>query len=649
MMVVGLAGLASQAAMLTPCLAWDYLPAGVLEESDFIDDSNSQAEGPPMAQLAGASADEHVSAQAIPATGNFAEMSGGRITDKSVEQAGYYNSRPRPTSRGAGIQQPNSNRSGAMFRGQKVRMPSGLFGRQQPNANKPTTQTPQANAEALRANAARQQSRMGATAAAASRPMPAAASVASRPMPQRVPNASPQQARNAIPQRGSSALPAATGASGQAARMASERPPQPIRTDYAPRQMAPQQPVTQLPPAQMPQLRPANSPAAAPAAPVAANPNSIPNSTSVSPWKKPLPQAPSMRPAATALPPAAIQSAAPVSEADRAIAEAHELSTRAETEEDYTHIIETCRRALASQPSEATSKYSKNLLGWSLNRRGQIRAEGCREKEAILDFDDAIRTDATCWRALHNRGVLLAQDSQFEKAFDDFSKTIQLNPNFAKAYSNRAALFMVANNLEAALADYNRAIAIDAKLAVAHRGCGRVCQLLGQTDDAVAHYDAAVQLAPTDAYAAACRADMLTDIGRYAEAIGEYERAIEIDPSSNQAQGGSAWLLATCPDSKIRNPELAIERAYTVIEQGGEKDAVNYDTLAAALASAGDFKGAMASVRKAMDLAPQDERDAYKDRFVMYQQAKPYRISPIERETQQVSYETAAGEGPSLR
>ena len=149
--------------------------------------------------------------------------------------------------------------------------------------------------------------------------------------------------------------------------------------------------------------------------------------------------------------------------------------------------------------------------------------------------------------------------------------TIQLNPQFAKAYSNRAALFMVANNLNAALQDYNRAIELDPNLAVAHRGCGRVCQLTGRMDDAIAHYDAAVQLAPTDAYAAACRADLLTDVGRYSEAAAEYNRAIEIDPQSTQAQSGSAWLLATCPDSAVRNPDLAIQRAQTVIELGGEK------------------------------------------------------------------------------
>jgi tetratricopeptide (TPR) repeat protein len=199
---------------------------------------------------------------------------------------------------------------------------------------------------------------------------------------------------------------------------------------------------------------------------------------------------------------------------------------------------------------------------------------------------------------------------------------------------------MVANNLNAAHQDYKRAIEFDPNLAVAHRGCGRVCQLQGHLDDAVLYYDAAVQLAPNDAYAAACRADLLTDVGRYSDALAEYNRALELDPKSSQANCGSAWLLSTCPDSALRNPQLAVERANQAIELSGEKDAVSFDSLAAAQACSGDFDGALKSINKAIELAPADERDAYKERLVIYQQAKPYRIAPVERMAQQVSYTT---------
>jgi tetratricopeptide (TPR) repeat protein len=333
----------------------------------------------------------------------------------------------------------------------------------------------------------------------------------------------------------------------------------------------------------------------------------------------------------------AVPVATPGSPAETLLAEAHKLSGSAQSAEDYSRIIESCRRALVSQPSAAVREYANDLAGWALNRRGQLKAEAGQIQEAILDFEDALRADADCWRAVHNRGVLLAQAGQFEKAFDDFNRTIQIKQDFAKAYSNRGALFVVANDLNAALADYGRAIQLDTNLAVAHRGRGRVCHLLGKLDEAIAHYDAAVQLSPDDSYAVACRADLLTDLGRYVDANAEYNHAIELDPKSVHAFSGSAWLLSTCPDKAIRNPALAIERANKSIELSGKWDAMSFDTLAAAQANAGDFATAVKTMRRAIEMAEADERDVYQDRLAMYSHAKPYRIAPV-RPVTQASY-----------
>jgi tetratricopeptide (TPR) repeat protein len=329
----------------------------------------------------------------------------------------------------------------------------------------------------------------------------------------------------------------------------------------------------------------------------------------------------------------------PESPANQLLVRAHDWSASAQSEDDFSRIIETCRRAQTSQPSADTDLYASELASWALNRRGQLKAESGRDNEAIRDFDDAVRADAQRWRAIHNRGVLLAQVGEFEKAFDDFNRTVEINPEFAKAYSNRAALFVVAGNLKPALQDYARAIELDPTLAVAHRGRGRACHLVGRLDQAINHYDEAVRLAPDDAYAAASRADVLTDLGRYAEAARQYERAIEIDPKSSHAYSGSAWLLATCPDDAVRNSKLAIERSRTVIELTGGEDAASFDTLAAALASAGNFPDAVKTVRQAVHLATADEREVFQDRLLMYQHAKPYRTAPVDKVVQ-ANYES---------
>jgi tetratricopeptide (TPR) repeat protein len=339
--------------------------------------------------------------------------------------------------------------------------------------------------------------------------------------------------------------------------------------------------------------------------------------------------------------PAAVSKSAaiePKTPGDRLILQAHEYSTRATTEEDFTQLIETCRRARASQLSPQLNGFADKLAAWSLNRRGQLKAEAGHAQEAMLDFDDAIRNNPRIWRALHNRGVLKAQAGDFESAFDDFNLTIQFNPKFGKAYSNRAALYVVANDLMAALEDYAKAIKYDPNLAVAHRGRGRVCHLLGRLEEARDHYDAAVQLAPDDAYAIASRADLLTDLGRYSDAARDYERAIQLDPQLADAYRGSAWLLATCPDGNLRDASLAIKRAEASIQLEGQEDAIGLDTLAAALASAGDFSAAMQTMRQAIDIAPDDERTVYQDRLNLYQRAKPYRMAPVQGVTQ-VGYE----------
>jgi tetratricopeptide (TPR) repeat protein len=315
--------------------------------------------------------------------------------------------------------------------------------------------------------------------------------------------------------------------------------------------------------------------------------------------------------------------------ADRILVAAHESAATADTEADFSQIIETCRRARASQATPLVARYANELAAWAMNRRGQIKAENGRVNEALLDFDEAVRIDSGCWRAIHNRGVLYAQAGEFEKAFDDFSRTIDVNPDFAKAYSNRAALCIVAGDIHPALDDYTRAIELDPNLAVAHRGRGRVCHLLGRLDEAIENYDAAVQLSSDDAYAVASRADLLTDLGRYAEAAREYERAIELDPKLAHAHRGAAWLRATCPDESVRNAALALERAEAAIRLEGRDDSLSFDTLAAAQASGGDFTTAMETLKQAIAIAPENEREVYQERLSLYQSERAFQIAPV--------------------
>jgi len=343
----------------------------------------------------------------------------------------------------------------------------------------------------------------------------------------------------------------------------------------------------------------------------------------------------------------ALHNVTPVVEAQPAVAvapmaqllvTAHDLSQQAETEEDYTRIIQACSEALRLGAADDQYGFATQLCSWAYNRRGQLRSDAGHGDAATADFISAINMNPRNWRALHNRGVSHAQAGAFAEAFDDFNAMIQINPRYAKAYANRATLYVQAKDLQSAIADYQQAIALDSQFATAHVGLGRVYHMLGEFDAAVAHFSAAVDLNPTSANIVCSRGDLQADMGRYGEALADYARTIELDPEFAHAYRNGAWLLATCPDDRFRDPQNAVMGARQALEYSYGEKHVALDTLAAALASAGQFDEAIATVSQAAALAPEQAKTTYLSRLELYQANQPFRTEPV-GEVSQVGYE----------
>ena len=320
--------------------------------------------------------------------------------------------------------------------------------------------------------------------------------------------------------------------------------------------------------------------------------------------------------------------------------EAHGLSLRAATTSEYTEIIQNCAAALRQDVQDDQRDFARQLNSWALNRRGQLRADRGEQELASADFQAALEFNARNWRALHNRGVSFAQSASFAEAFDDFNAVIQLNPNYAKAYANRATLYVQAKDLQAAVNDYKLAIERDAEFATAFVGLGRVCHMLGRWDDALQHFTTAIELKPTSPDIVCSRGDLQADMGLYGEALADYARTIELDPEFAHAYRNGAWLLATCPDQRYRDPENAVLGAQQALEYSYGERHVALDTLAAALASNGNFEEAVATVTQAVDLAPEDAKFTYLARLQLYQEQQPFHTEPV-GDVAQATYEAS--------
>ncbi len=300
----------------------------------------------------------------------------------------------------------------------------------------------------------------------------------------------------------------------------------------------------------------------------------------------------------------------------------------AASEDDFTEIIEICHQGLDLGLDGSMTVYTRRLLGWAHNRRGEVRAEVDHQEEALEDFEAAVSLDDTKWRYFHNRGVSHATLGHYPKAIADFNHTLKMNPTYANAYFNRGELRYEEHDFVGAVGDYTEAIRLSPRDATAYNSRGHAHYRLHEFREALADYHQAVRLDPSNAAAYTNRGDMYADFGSWANASNDYRTAIKLNPALGRAYQSAAWLLATCPEEAFRNPEGAVRAAEKAIELDGETDYRYLETLAAAEANAGHFADAVDTQTGALAIAPEDYRPLAQQRLELYQHKTAYRETP---------------------
>ncbi len=313
-------------------------------------------------------------------------------------------------------------------------------------------------------------------------------------------------------------------------------------------------------------------------------------------------------------------------------------SRAARTTGELTDLLEQCRRRQQESADPAQRGYLRQLAAWLLNRRGEALADqaqrvaqrgdlaNSQQLSGLADDDFTLSAQLSDnWRAWHNRGLVRATLGQYEAALDDFTRALQLEPTRSDTRFNRAELRLQLGRYQEALADYSQIVQSDPADLAARRGRAHARFYLEQFDQALADFNQIVQDNPQDAAAYADRADLYAYLGNWAEAAADYRTAVRLDPSLGRAYQSAAWLMATCPDGTYRDAALGVRAARRAIELDGADDYRYLDTLAAALASAGDYAAAVDAIDRAIALAPGDLVAQLEQRRASYQAGNPYR------------------------
>ena len=284
--------------------------------------------------------------------------------------------------------------------------------------------------------------------------------------------------------------------------------------------------------------------------------------------------------------------------------------------DDLDHAVADLDEALKIDPKYVPALIERAYL-WQWRNQLDL---------AVADVSKAIELDPRNSYAFVERGVFEYSKKEYDKALRDFQAAIDMGSQTAVIYIARGMILLNKHDPKKAFAELKRAQEIDPRHPDVYAAIASMFMMQGKTDKALKVLDQAVEIDPKCADSRGNRAVIFLALGKYDKALDDLDELLRVAPNSARAQRERAWILATCPDAKVRNGEQAIASASKACELTEWKEPKSLAILAAACSEAGDFDGAVKWQQKAIDLLPDKNPDKreYRGLLDRYKAKKPY-------------------------
>jgi tetratricopeptide (TPR) repeat protein len=256
--------------------------------------------------------------------------------------------------------------------------------------------------------------------------------------------------------------------------------------------------------------------------------------------------------------------------------------------------------------------------------RGAVHLDRGDKVKAEADFDKAMQWGPAAMYRI--RGQIWLQRRDFRRAIDDFSRLTEFRAHAVEGRINRGLARMAADEPESAITDFTEALRLDPGAAAAYGPRGEIYARQGRWEEALGDFTQLIRLQPTNVPAYLACAHIYARLGLYDRQRQDLEEAMRLAPEDLALRNNLAWLLATCPEERIRDGARAVALAKEACEATDWSQIECLDTLAAAYAEGGEFDEARRLLETVLLLVPDPERRAkYQARLALYQVHEPYR------------------------
>ncbi len=216
---------------------------------------------------------------------------------------------------------------------------------------------------------------------------------------------------------------------------------------------------------------------------------------------------------------------------------------------------------------------------------------------------DTVARNPDSYMAHNNLGIVFAQAGNEREAVGQFEEAMRLKPDDTQAYVNLGNVLLREGQAQEAVGYYEQALRLAPNFALAHKDLGLALERRGKAREAIEQFEEALRLKPDDAEANNYLGHALNKMGRVTEAVSHYEQALQIDPDYAEAQNDLGWLLATMAPAGGGDAVRAVALAERACKLSNDLVPTYLDTLAAAYAAAGRFGDAVGAAQKAIQLA----------------------------------------------